>query len=102
MLKLIGLMLLDASIVRKIVAISGIGILMVVGMVTAMNHVKQEGFPLIGNEVEIEWIEHIPEPMKLISVCSPTPAKMVSCTWIPLEEKFRLPVEQALFDNSIK
>ena len=97
MLKLIGIGIkADTNIARKIVdgiAIIGIGILIVVGMVTAINHIKQEGFPLIGNEAKIEM------PMKLMAVCGEMPAQIVKCTWIPFEEKFRTESEQTLFDN---
>ena len=37
------------------------------------------------------------EPMKLTAVCSPTPAQMVTCTWIPFEEKHRTEAEQKLY-----
>jgi hypothetical protein len=37
------------------------------------------------------------EPIKLMSVCSSTPAVMVRCTVIPLEEKHRTEAEQKLF-----
>jgi hypothetical protein len=45
--------------------------------------------------------DELDEPMKLMAVCSPTPAKVVGCTWIPLEEKYRTEAEQKLFDEGV-
>jgi hypothetical protein len=39
------------------------------------------------------------EPMKLMAVCTDTPAKTVACTWIPLEEKYRTEAEQKLYEE---
>ena len=39
------------------------------------------------------------EPMKLMAVCSPTPAQVVGCTWIPFEEKHRTEAEQKLYEE---
>ena len=49
-----------------------------------------------GKDMVNDW-EITTNPMKLMAVCSPTPAQMVSCTWIPLEEKHRTEAEQKLY-----
>jgi len=36
------------------------------------------------------------DPMQLVAVCEGEGTKLVSCTWIPLDESKRTPEEQAL------
>ena len=86
MLHLIGIgVRTGTSLRRKIVdsiALAAIGLMAIIGILT---------FASCGQD----------EPMKLMAVCTETPAKTVSCTWIPLEEKHRTETEQELFDTNI-
>ena len=40
------------------------------------------------------------DPIQLIAVCEGEGTKLVSCTWIPLDESKRTPEEQALAERA--
>ena len=87
MLHLIGIGIrTNTSLRRKIVdsiALAAIGLMAIIGIMALASCGQEEP----------------DEPMKLTAGCSPTPAQVVKCTWIPFEEKHRTEAEHKLYEE---